>query len=77
VDLGQAGNRQRRSMVDVRLTDSEFCWRGLRVHKPGVTKLTRHGVAPVLKRAKTSAVCEPWKVGDLTCLATRAAAIPC
>jgi hypothetical protein len=33
-------------------TDSEFCWRGPQVHKPGVTKLTRHGVLPLLKRAQ-------------------------
>jgi len=47
------------------ITDSEFCWRGPQVHKPWVTKLTCHGVSPVLKRAKPSAECEPQKVGDL------------
>jgi hypothetical protein len=40
-------------------TDPEFCWRGLQVHKPGVTERTRHGVLPVQKRAKTSVAREP------------------
>jgi len=26
------------------ITESEFCWRGPQVHKPGAAELTRHGV---------------------------------
>jgi hypothetical protein len=46
------------------LTDSEFCWRGLPADKPGVTKLTNRGAAPVQERVPTSAAHESKKVGD-------------
>jgi hypothetical protein len=61
-----------------RITDSEFCWRGLNGGKSGQhNSLPATSIERVEKRALSSAGHEPETVGDISSTATRAAAIPC